>query len=204
MSASGCQLHSTPEPPSSAWHPSLPSLILLAFSPLCYTLLTDSTVQAYLISTQLSTKPGRSHVRDSEHSVLSQQILPSPSPRRTPTYPSWPNSSIFFSLPVSLQTAPERLIRPVPNVQSCCTTLLTSVSVKCSIGKKLFCTVYIFFMLWHDLIIENTGSLWRTISQTIVKDSSGQLFSELALHVGAYPHTQMKRGCLSHARDRSE
>lgn len=189
MSASGCQRHSTPYPPSSAWHPYPPSHILLAVSPLHCTLLTDSTVQAYLIITQLSTEPGRSHVRDSEHSVLSQQILPTPSPRRTPTYPPWPSSSIFF-LPVSLQTAPERLIHPVPNVQSCYTTLLTSVSVKCSTGKKLFCTVYMFFMTWHDAIIENIGSLWRKTSHTLATDSSEQLVSELAC---MWAHTRTLR-----------
>lgn len=85
-----------------------------------------------------------------------------------------------FFLPVSLQTAPECLIHPVPNVQSYYTTPLTSVSVKCSIGKKLFCTVYMFFMIWHDAIIENIGSLWRKTSQTIVTESGGQLVSELA------------------------
>lgn len=104
------------------------------------------------------------------------------------SYPVSPENSYLssmaqlkhFFLPVSLQTAPERLIHPVPNVQSCYTTLLTSVSVKCSIGKELFCTVYMFFMTRHDAIIENIGSLWRKTSHTLVTDSSGQLVSELA------------------------
>lgn len=47
-----------------------------------------------------------------------------------------------------------------------------------------------FFMTWHDVIIENIGSLWRKTSHTIVTDSSGQLVSELAC---MWAHTRTLR-----------
>lgn len=95
------------------------------------------------------------------------------------SYPLSPENSCLSNMaqlkhfsPVSLQASPECRIHPVPNVQSCYTTLLTSVSVKRSIGKELFRNIYIFS--WYGMMQslkkkkqkKNVGSPWRRNSQT--------------------------------------